>query len=215
MNRNETVAPLIVIEGPEKSGKTTLARAIGVAGAPAVLLRCDRHGDDPVHRPFNERLMMEYYGQILAAAMKARETGKAAILDGHWLRHVAEGAAGETLRAGALFNFRGQFEPYLNALGVFYVFAIDPRSIEIALANPDPENPRDRMHLEKVLSAYTFEQQLLWTRPDPRCIAYHWSVHGATAKNLDDFARLVLSLAAAPAPKPVRNGSDHSTSSPF
>ena len=214
MNRNETVAPLIVIEGPEKSGKTTLARAIASAAAPSMVHHADRHDDDPVHRPFNERLMMEYYARILATAISARESGKAAILDGHWLRHVAEGAAGDTLRAGALFAFRGQFEPYLNALGAFYVFAIDPRSIEIVLANPDPENPRDRMYLEKVLSAYTFEQQLLWTRPDPRCIAYHWSVHGTTEQKLDDFARLVLSLAAAPAPKTIRHGSNQSISSP-
>jgi thymidylate kinase len=192
-------APLIICEGPDGAGKTTLARELGRVASPAVLIHADRHGDDPLHRPFNERLMMEYHAQILAKAQSFRAAGKAAILDRHWISHIAYGAAAETLRAGALFAYRAQFEPYVNAMGAFYVFAVDPKSVETALAHQDPDHPRERALLEKVLSAYSYELQVMWARPAARCIAYHWTVHGSTPAKLEDFARLVLSLATSAA----------------
>ena len=200
INKLTIRAPLIIIEGPDCSGKTALSEALGRISSPALVIHGHLNDDDPIHRPYNERLMMEYHAKILSVAMQNIAKGKAVILDRHWLSHVAYGAAMNTLRAGALFTYRSQFEPYLNALNAFYVIAVDPLSIEADLKRSESGFPRSRELLERILSAYSFELRVLMSRPSPRCLAYHFSSHGATPEKRDNFARLVLSLAVEPPP---------------
>ena len=209
INKPAIRAPLIVIEGPDCSGKTALSEALGRIGSPALVIHGHLNDDDPVHRPHNEKLMMEYHAKILAVAMQNIAKGKAVILDRHWLSHVAYGAATNALRAGALFTYRSQFEPYLNALNAFYVIAVDPLSIEMALTGHPLSRPKSRELLERILSAYSFELQVLMSRPSPRCLAYHFSSHGATQEKRDDFARLVLSLAIEPPPPILTTNGPH------
>lgn len=211
INKPTIRAPLILIEGPDRSGKTMLADAIGRVGAPAIVIHGHMNNDNPVSRPNNERLMMEYHARILAAAMEKRSKGMAVILDRHWLSHMAYGAATNMLRAGALFTYRSQFEPMLNALHAFYVITVDPSCIELSLKNPSSPYPKSRELLERILSAYSYELRVLMSRPSPRCLAYHWSSHGATQDKLDDFARLVLSLAVEPPSTPITDGPNGKT----
>ena len=194
--RSRQLAPLIVIEGPDGTGKTTLARAIAAAAAPAVLIHGNRHGDDPVGRPRNELIMRAYHSALLAKAQEARRLGHAVVMNQHWLSHVIYGVAAGRLTPGQAATYRQWFSPLVGRLRAFYVFALDEACLD---APQDPDHPRDVAYLRELIRAYEAEYLARQTAGE-RVIPYLWRAHGATPEALERFARLVLSLATSKAP---------------
>jgi hypothetical protein len=205
--RSRQLAPLIVIEGPAHTGRTTLARALAQAAAPAVLITARPHGDDP-GRPKNEWVMRAYHMALVAQAQEYRARGIGVVMDGHWLGRVIDGCAAERLLPSRALTYRRWFGPLFTRLKAFYVFCLD----EARVPGLHASSEEDALRVEQ-LRQYSLEcdDRLAYGE---RVAPYLWRTNGATPEALERFAKLVLSLAMAPAAEPSKPSGPADLASP-
>jgi thymidylate kinase len=176
--------PLIIVEGPVRTGKTTLARTIAQEAAPAGFINCEGIPDRPgtVH---NEEKVLATHHAFLIKAQKLRREGCAVVFDRHWITHVIYGCASGKLKPSQAATYRAWNEALLIQLGAFYVFCLDTADLTTNIL---------------VRKAYEDEAKL-----HQRSTTYYWTQY-QTPEALRSFAKLVISLAVEP---PAPNNHPH------
>jgi len=150
---------LIILEGPDGSGKTTLAETLQRI-TKGVVLHGASMGDAPGIRPDNEKIMMNFHDTLIAIAERNLAFGHWVILDRLWLSHIEYGLAKGTLTPIRALEYQDHFVKKL-ARQACYVFCLDPECIRIHRENLDPEHPYDDEYMRMVLQGYA-QTYTLW-----------------------------------------------------
>jgi thymidylate kinase len=136
---------LFIIEGPDCSGKSTLARHIAVQ-KDAVYIHAS--GAKSLHQA-----MQEYHESLFAIAAQNLEMGRNVVMDRFWPSEVVYGQA---LRPGLHERIydADKFQILLSARDVSYVFCNDPEVETRHAAQQDPDHPYDPDQFAKIVKAY-------------------------------------------------------------
>jgi hypothetical protein len=140
---------IIILEGADGTGKTTLAKAI-----------CKELEAHYIHATWSRELdcrMLEYQMNILSEAFENyHKTGKPTIIDRLWL---SESVYGEIYRSGSKFPYHGRIiEQFINSIGGFTIICLVKDKLEHKLRFEKLKKERFEMYedIEKVVDLYTF-----------------------------------------------------------
>jgi hypothetical protein len=150
---------LFIIEGPDCSGKTTLAKFLSHK-LDMVYMHMSGH-------PALHRAMPEYHQQTLdSIEWNMKENGMRFVLDRSW---PSEWVYGREFRTHLVdrFPFK-EFQDRLQGLGAKYVFCMDDKIEERHAAEHVPKNhlPYDRSDFHGVVVGYQILMTTMTVRPD-------------------------------------------------
>lgn len=174
-----TPPPLIIIEGPDCTGKTTLSRYLARVFTGAFLFHATAQGKLPL-------AMTDYQLNILENARVAmRELSVAAILDRHW---PSEMVYGQIFRPGNPHGFYGDtFARAITEMRGIYIFCDRPDVIEAHSRERDPEHPYDEDKFAQVVSGYRELRTRLHQSGAP-LLEYDLTIWG---DKMHEFTRLI------------------------
>lgn len=146
--------PFIILEGPDASGKSTLASHIAHR-INAIIIHGASMGDSDM-REHNDDIMRRYHSSLLEIITRNLALGHPVVCDRLWMSHIIY--ALERRPAGVDYQdldlYSLHFSSACEKLGAFYVFALDDNSIENAMAHQDPDHPRNVDQMRRLLQLY-------------------------------------------------------------
>lgn len=169
--------PLIILEGPDCVGKTTLGQFL------------TKHFDAfYYHATAKGKLvdaMMDYQSNILDNAETAMARGQAVVLDRHW---PSETVYGPVFRPTNPNGFDATpHSRRIKKLGGIYVFGDREDVVEAHRAKQDADHPYDEEPFMRVVHGYRALYQMLIDAGAP-ALVYDIHVYG---ENMRDFAELI------------------------
>ena len=162
---------LIIVEGPDRSGKTTLAKYIAEQ-TKGIYIHAS--GDKTLHAG-----MMAYHKSILHTAAFARQQGHMVVLDRLW---PSESVYGELLRPTNLGHVAYDYQVMRGnciSLKAQYVFCIPEDAVERHRQDPDHTHPYTDDQFRQIVEGYRYLANLLKTSPGEPIIEYNVNKHGS------------------------------------
>lgn len=153
--------PFIILEGPDASGKSTLAQHITHRYGGTVLHAASM-GDNP-DRVGNEDIMEKYHSNLIEIALRNLASGNVVVCDRLWSSHVVYSAA-KGRPCSALYETL--FWDKCAELGAHYIFTLDEACILNHEKHVDPDHPYDTEMMKRVYAEYkAMFQRLVLAHP--------------------------------------------------
>ena len=168
---------IVVLEGPDASGKSTLAAAMK-----------DKYGAVVIHaeRRWLDKMQVYHTAILLKAVDLAFKQNKLVILDRHW---PSEEVYGSVFRGGVAKGYTSHlFQNILRRFKVLYVMCLPSRGQAMMRhkALQDPDHPYDDHQYNEIW--YTYEKMWQKYRVKEEWIRYNLDYEG---RNMD-HARLTI-----------------------
>jgi thymidylate kinase len=173
---------LIILEGPDCSGKTTLARCFMAHSF------CYYHGTH-LGAAANATVYYRYHEAMLNDIKMNIDAGMDVVVDRHWpsyLCYNSHGSEGffETYEAG----YGEKFIETINKMGGKYVFCLTDSCIPAHAREQDPDHPYDQEFFKKVYQRYQALYMAMKKRND--VYYYEWPTMGMD-DTIEDFVDVV------------------------
>jgi len=170
---------LIILEGPDCSGKTTLAKCFMKEGF------CYFHGTH-LGSAANPTVYYRYHEAMLKDIEMNLNAGHDVVVDRHWPSYMCYNSNGhegffEIYETG----YGEKFLETINKMGGKYVFCLTEASKELHAKEIDPDHPYDAAFFESVCKKYGALYLAMKTRND----VY---LYDFTLMNINDFTDCML-----------------------
>lgn len=167
---------LIIVEGPDRCGKTTLAKHI-----------VDRHDGVLIHASGYWTLhgaMQEYHTNLLDIAESALDHGHCVVMDRHWPSEAVYGGILRPNHHGHLNYLTSQMRQRIMRLGGIYVFCHSPAAITRQKMDQDPTHPYEDGVFSKIIEEYACLQNVI---TDGRVVKYCLEDNGSDLQKFCDL----------------------------
>lgn len=136
---------LFIVEGPDCSGKTTLAKHLAVQKE-AVYLHAS--GAKSLHEA-----MQDYHESLLAIAKANLAMGRNVVMDRFWPSEVVYGQALRPATHTLLYDV-DKIIAMLEGHDVIYIFCDDPEVLQRHASQQDPDHPYDSPTFGRIVVNY-------------------------------------------------------------
>lgn len=161
------IPPLLVLEGPDCSGKTTLAKAIA-----------HYFGGVYFHCNYTESLghaMGDYQENVLDNAVYAINRGQIWAIDRHWPSEVVYSSVFRPNMYETAVQNGSDFDQIIKQVGGLYIFCDDSDVEERHAKQQDPAHPYDAQSFHRVCEGY---RELFDRMHEDWVVRYNMQVHG-------------------------------------
>ncbi len=179
---------LIILEGPDCSGKTTLAEQLMELGFVYF------HG---THLGSSATIVQyaRFHESMLADIKKNLEFGHNVVVDRHWPSHLCYNNSGGidsffTNEEGYAEGYGKKMDEIVRSLGGMYVFCLTDKCLELHAANVDPDHPYDDGFFRQVYQRYKSLYLAMSKRKD--VVLYDFTQHAKTSNELNHFISYLL-----------------------
>ena len=180
---------LIILEGPDNMGKTTLAKEIIGSVNNGVYLHGIKVGDTKAQKRYHHNLL-----DIAVANLDLKSD--CVIIDRHWISHLVynryPGFCEKYYHTtDNSEEYSKEFIERLKLLKAVYVFCYSEKGEEEYSKNIDPDHPYTVKEYKEYCKVYR-DFYLSFSNNNPRVFQYDFTQHGKNNENLNHFINLIL-----------------------
>lgn len=170
---------LIILEGPDCSGKTTLGKYLA-RWVNGVYFHCT----------YTEKLgiaMRDYQMNVLANAMEGIKNGQVWVIDRLWPSEVVYSSVFRPHMHADALDTAQELHTIIGEVDATYVYCSDSDVIKRHAAQQDPDHPYDEDKFQEVVQGY---EDLFAQMHEDYYVCYNQLVHG---ERIDRWIQSVLS----------------------